>query len=115
MERHAVLLIIALGLAGYSVYTALFIPAMLIGEPVPLLLIGFLAQVVFGLVAAAGIARDQSWAIIAVLLFVAGVVFTQLVDGFILQIVPYLRAVFVSVIAIVGAFVLTAYLQRRNT
>ncbi|MEO8603975.1 MAG: hypothetical protein ABI629_15475 [bacterium] len=115
MNRSAILLVLALGLAGYGVYTALFIPAMLIGQPVPLLLIGFLAQVVCALVAAAGLARDRAWAGLVVLLFAASVAATQVAEGFILQIVPYLRAVFIAAAAIVGALFVAAYVGRRST
>jgi len=112
MERPTVLVIIALGLALYGVWTALYVPAMLVGGPQPLLLIGFVAQAVLALAAAATVARRHAWATPLVLAFAAAVVVTQLVEGFALQIVPYLRAVFIAVATVVGAIALSAYLRR---
>jgi hypothetical protein len=113
MDRAAAFWIIALGLALYGVWTALYVPAMLIGASSPLLLLGFIAQAVFALVAAAGVARATSWAAVAVLLLAAAIVFTQLIEGFALQIVPYLRAVIIAVAAIIGALALIAVLRGR--
>jgi hypothetical protein len=113
MDRGPLLWLIALGLALYGVWTALYVPAMFIGESSPLLLLGLLAQAVFALVAAAGVARNLGWAAVAVVLFAASIVFTQLVEGFALQIVPYLRAVIIAVCAIAGALALIAVLRGR--
>jgi hypothetical protein len=46
MNRSAASLLLAIVLAGYGIYRALFVPTMLVGPPVPLLLIGFLLQAV---------------------------------------------------------------------
>jgi len=43
-DRSTALLLIAVLLAGYGVYIAGHVPAMLVGPPVPLLLIGFVVQ-----------------------------------------------------------------------
>ncbi|MDX2168024.1 MAG: hypothetical protein SF182_13200 [Deltaproteobacteria bacterium] len=112
MERGPLLWLIALGLALYGAWTALYVPAMLVGESSPLLLLGLLAQAVFALAAAAGIARGFAWAAGAVLLFAAAVVFTQLVEGFVLQIAPYLRSVGIAVATVVGALAVCALVGR---
>jgi hypothetical protein len=112
VNRSTALLVFALVLAGYGISTALYVPAMLVGPSTPLLLIGFVLQVVSALVAAAGIARDQQWASTAIAIFAASVVATQLIEV-LLGILPYMRAVFVSAVTIVLAIVMVAYLQRR--
>ena len=54
-DRSTALLLIAVALAGYGLYIGAYIPAMLVGQPVPLLLIGFVLQVVCALAAAVGV------------------------------------------------------------
>lgn len=112
MDRSAALPLIALVLAAYGVYTALYLPGMLIGSPAPLLLIGFIAQAVCAIAAAVGLWSKQSWATVFVLLLGASIAATQLVE-ILLGIVPMLRAVFIAVLAIVGALLLTAWVNRR--
>ena len=50
-------LLIAIALGGYGLYRALYFPAMLVGSPIPPLLVGFLLQAVFGILAGIGIWR----------------------------------------------------------
>ena len=45
-DRSTALLLIAVALAGYGVYVAGYVPAMLVGQPVPVLLLGFVLQAV---------------------------------------------------------------------
>lgn len=112
MDRFAALPLIALILAAYGVYTALYVPGMMIGPPAPPLLICFIAQAVFAIAAAVGLWTRRSWATVLVLLLGASIAATQLVE-ILLGIVPMLRAVFLAVLAIVGALLLTAYVNRR--
>jgi hypothetical protein len=60
-DRSTALLLIAVALAGYGVYIAAYVPAMLLGQPVPLLLIDFVVQAVCALVAAVGVWRGRPW------------------------------------------------------
>ena len=113
VSRSAALPLIALVLAGYGIYTALYIPAMLVGPPTVLLLICFLAQAVCAIAAAVGVWSDQRWAAAAVLLLGFSIAATQLVE-ILLGIVPMLRAVLIAVLAIVAAFVLAAYLRGQR-
>jgi hypothetical protein len=113
-DRSAALLLIAVLLAGYGVYIAGHVPAMLVGQPVPLLLIGFVLQVVCALAAAFAVWRGQSWAPAAVVLLGVSVAATWLVEGFVLGIVAYLHALLVAVLAIVVALILAAYVNRRH-
>ena len=112
VDRSAALPLIAVILAAYGVYTALYVPGMMIGPPAPLLLICFIAQAVFAIAAAVGLWTRQSWAAVLVLLLGASIAATQLVE-IVLGIVPMLRAVFIAVLAIVGALLLAAYMNRR--
>jgi hypothetical protein len=107
----AALPLIGLILAGYGIYTALYLPPMLLGPPMPFLIVAFVWQVVAALAAAVGVWRGQRWASTAVLLLGAGIVATQLIEVA-LGVPPYLRAVMVSTLAIIGALVLASYVRR---
>jgi hypothetical protein len=111
-DRSTALLLIALALAGYGVYTAAYLPAMLMSEPAPLLVIGFVLQAVCALAAAVGVWRRQSWAAAVVVLLGVAIAATWLVEGFVLGIVPYLKALLVALVAIVVALVIAAYVNR---
>jgi hypothetical protein len=112
VDRSAALPLIAVVLAAYGVYTALYIPGMLVGPPAPLLLICCIAQTLFALAAAVGLWTKQSWAAVLVLLLGASIAATQLVEiG--LGIAPMLRAVFIAALALVAALVLMAYAKRQ--
>jgi hypothetical protein len=113
VERSAALPLLALILAGYGVYTALYIPGMLVGPPTPLLLMCFIAQALFAVVAAVGMWTDQRWAAAPILLLGASIAATQLIE-ILLGIVPMLRAVLIAVLAILGAFGLAAYVRGRS-
>lgn len=113
-DRSTVLLLIATALAGYGVYVGAHVPAMLIGRPVPLLLIPFVVQAVLALVAAIGVWRIKSWAAAVVVLLGVVIAATWLFEGFVLGIVPYLQALLVAVLAIIVALIIASYLNRRQ-
>ena len=113
-DRSTVLLLIAVALAGFGLYIAAYVPAMLLGQPVPVLLVGFVLQALCAFVAAVGVWRDQSWAAGAVVLLGVVVAVTWLVEGFVLGIVAYLYALLVAVLALVVAVVIAAYVSRRG-
>ena len=112
-DRSTALLLIAVALAGYGVYIAGYVPAMLIGQPVPLLLIGFVLQAVCALAAAVGVWRGQPWAAGVVVLLGVSIAATWLIEGFVLGIVAYLHALLVAVLAIVVALIIAAYVNRQ--
>lgn len=112
-DRFSALVLIALGLAGYGLYIAAYVPAMVIGPPVPLLLIGFVLQVVCAFAAAIGVWRAWPWAPGAVILLGVCIAATWLVEAFVLGIVAYLHALLVAVLAIVVALLIAAYVDRR--
>jgi peptidoglycan/LPS O-acetylase OafA/YrhL len=113
-DRSTALLLIAVALAGYGVYTAAYVPAMLLGRPMPLLLIGFVLQAVCALAAAVGVWRRQPWAAGMVVLLGVSIAATWLVEAFVLGIVAYLDAMLVAVLAIVVALIIAAYVNRQQ-
>jgi hypothetical protein len=115
MNRSATLLVIAVALAGYGVYVASYVPAMLVGPPVPALLIGFVLQAVCALAAALGVWRGGRWAAGAVVLLGVSIAGTWLFEGFVLGIVAYLHALLVAVIAIITTLVIAAYVNRQGS
>ena len=114
MDRSTTLLLIAIGLVGYGIYIALYVPAMLLGPSDPLLLIGFILQAVFGIVAGIAVWRRWPWAAGAVLLLGTSIAVTELIEGFVLGIIAYLYALLVAVIAIVIAVVVAVYVHRQD-
>ncbi|MBP1685685.1 MAG: hypothetical protein H6Q33_1828 [Deltaproteobacteria bacterium] len=113
-DRSTALLLIAVALAGYGLYIAGYVPAMLLGQPVPLLLIGFVLQAVCALAAAVGVWRGRSWAAVVVVLLGLSIAATWLIEGFVLGIVAYLHALLVAVLAIVVALIIAAYVNRQR-
>ena len=113
-DRSTARLLIAVVLAGYGLYIATYVFAMLLGEPVPLLLIGFVLQAGCALAAAFGVWRGQRWAAGAVVLLGVCIAATWLIEGFVLGIVAYLHALLVAVLAIVVALVIAAYVNREH-
>jgi len=76
VERRTALLLIAIALAAYGVYHAIYAIAML---PVPaslLLLLGFALQAVLAILAAVGVWREQHWAATVLLLLGASIAAT---------------------------------------
>jgi hypothetical protein len=114
MNRSTLLVVIAVGLAAYGLYAASFVPAMIVAPVAPLLLIGFLLQAACALAAAFAVWRGLRWAALAVVLLGASIAATWLVEAFVLGIVAYLRALAVTVVAIVSALIIAAYLNRRG-
>jgi hypothetical protein len=112
--RSTAILLIAAALAGYGVYIAAYVRGMLVHPIMPLLLIGFVLQVMCALAAAIGVWRNRRWAASAVLLLGASIAATALIEGFVLGIVAYLRALLVAVLAIVVATIIAAYVNQRR-
>ena len=112
MNRSTALRLIAVALAGYGVYRALYIPALVAG-PSTLLLIGFLLQAVLGVVAGVGVWRGASWAPLVIVLLGASIAATALVEAFVLGIVAHLRALLEAVVAILVGLVVAAYVGGR--
>lgn len=110
MPRSPLFPLVALVLAGYGIWTALYIPGLLIGPGIPLLLIAFTLQAIAALLAAVGLWRGQAWARMPTLLLGAAIAATQLVEV-LLGIVPYLRAVVIATGAIIAAWLLAGRMK----
>jgi hypothetical protein len=113
MKRSSNLLLIAVALAVYGFYVASYVPTMLLG-PAPGLLIAFILQTVFAMAAAIGVRRSQRWGAGAVVLLGISVVCTSLFEAFVLGIVGYLRALLVSVVVLIIAFIVAAYANGQS-
>jgi high-affinity Fe2+/Pb2+ permease len=98
MNRSTTLLVIVVALAGYGVYAASYVPAMLVGPTVPAL----------------GVWRGQRWAAWVVVLLGGCIAGTWIFAGFILGIVAYLYALAVAVIALIVTLVMAAYVNRQR-
>ena len=112
--RPTTLLLIAVALAAYGVYVARYVPAMLLGHPVPLLLIGFVLQAVCALAGAVGVWRGRRWAASVVVLLGVAIAATWLIEAFVLGIVAYVHALLVVVLAIVVTLIVATYVKRRH-
>jgi len=115
MNRSTNLLLIAIALALYGLYVASYVPGMLVGPVVPGLLIGFVLQAVFAIATAIGVWRGQRWAAGAVVLLGVSIACTSLFEAFVLGIIAYLHALFVSLIALAITFIVAAYVSRQGT
>lgn len=114
MNRSTALLLIALVLAVFGIYRALYVPGMLMGPPVPLLLVGFVLQAVLGIVAGVGVWRGATWAPLAIVLLGASVAATALFEV-ILGIIAYLRALLDAAVAIIVTILLAAYVRQAGS
>ena len=114
MERHTRLLLIAIALAAYGVYHALYAIAMLPGPASLLLLLAFALQAVLAIVSAVGVWRQQPWAAAALLLLGVVIAATALVEAFVLGILAWLYALLIAVAAIVIALLLGAFVNRSG-
>ena len=114
MERHTALLLIAIALAAYGVYHALYAVAMLAGPESPLMLLAFALQAVLAILAAVGVWRQRRWAAASLLLLGASIAATALVEAFVLGIIAWLYALLIAIAAIVIALLLSAYVNRSG-
>jgi hypothetical protein len=105
--------LIAIALMAFGLYHALYLPGMLAGRPVPLLFACFLLQAVFGIAAGIGVWSGAGWASFAIVLLGATFVATELIEGFVLGIVPYLRVLLEVVVAVVVTYLLATFVASR--
>ncbi len=114
MERRTALLLVAIALAAYGVYRALYAIAMLAAPTSPLLLLALALQAVLAILAAVGVWLQQSWAAASLLVLGASIAATALVEAFVLGIVPWLYALLIAIAAIAIALLLGAYINRSR-
>jgi len=111
MSRSGIRTIVTVALAGYGLYVASYLPAMLPGPATPGLVALFAIQAFCAIAAAVGVWRRQPWAAGTVLILGVAVATTSFIEGFLLGIVPYLRVLAVVVGALGVSFALAAYLN----
>jgi hypothetical protein len=114
VERRTVLLLIAIALAAYGVYHALYAISMLLAPASPLLLVAFALQAVLAILSAVGVWRRQRWAATALLLLGASVAVTALVEAFVFGLMGWLYALLIAIAAIGIALLLGAYVNRSG-
>ena len=110
MSRSGIRTIVTVTLAGYGVYVASYVPAML-PPATPGLVALFALQAFCAIAAALGVWRRRPWAADAVLALGVMIATTSVIEGFLLGIVPYLRVLAVVVGALAVTFVVAAYLN----
>jgi hypothetical protein len=113
VKRDAGYIVIAVVLVAYGIYRALYIPPLLVGPPMPLLVVGFVAQAVLGVLAGVSVWAGAGAAALLVVLLGATVAATALIESFVLGIIPYLRALLEAVVAVVLALLVAGYLGAR--
>ena len=111
MSRSGIRTIVTVALAGYALYVASYLPAMLPGPASPGLLLLFGLQALCATTAAVGVWRERQWAAGVVVALGVAIATTSVVEGFLLGIVPYLRVLAVVVGALALTFVVAAYLN----
>jgi hypothetical protein len=109
MNRRTTLLVITVALAAYGLYAASYVPAMLVGTPVPLLLVGFVLQAAFAFAAAFAVWRDRRWAAGVLMLLGITIAATWLVEAVVLGIVAFLPALAVAAMAVIVTLAIAAY------
>ncbi len=114
MDRDLVPRVIAVVLAGFCVYSALFVPSLLAGPVSPALLIGTIGKAALAGAAAVGVWTGRRWAGAAIVATGVTTAALWIVEGFVLGLVAYLYAVFVAVVAIVLALVAAAFVQHGH-
>src|SRR5262249_27548285 len=102
MNRSAAMGIIAIALAGYGTYTAVYVPPLVTSGHSPFLLASYAVQACAALLAAVGLWRASSWAPAVVIILGAAVAATELVEAFIMGIIAYLPAIAISVVVLVA-------------
>jgi hypothetical protein len=98
-------------LAGYGLYVATYLPAMLPGQATPGLVALFAIQTFCAMASAVGVWRRRPWAADAVVALGVAIATTSVIEGFLLGIVPYLRVLAVAAGALAVTFVVAAYLN----
>jgi hypothetical protein len=113
VNRSTALLLIAIALVGYGIYRALYLPGMLVDPQVPLLVVVFSLQALFGSAAGVAVWRRASWAPRAGGLVGAGLVATALIEVFV-GVIAALRALLDAGLAILLSILLISFVRRRD-
>jgi hypothetical protein len=110
-----VLRVIAVGFFLYALYTASFVPGMLVAPVYPVLLIGTIAKTVLAFACGIGIWMGRSWAPALVVLTGIVIAVLWLFYGFVLGIVAYLYGIAMAVAAVLVAMILAVYVRGASS
>ena len=102
---------IAVGFVLYALYTASFLPGMLVAPTVPILLFGTISKTVLAFACAVGIWTGRPWAPVLVMLTGIVIAVLWMVYGFVLGIVAYLYGVAMAVTAVLLTLIMAAYVR----
>jgi hypothetical protein len=115
MKRSPAILLIVVALVIYGVYTASFIPPLLVGRPEPLLLAGFVLQACAAILAAVGVWTGSSWGAGAMVMLGAAIAATELAEAFVLGVIAYDRALIIALLAVLVTVIGAAFVRNpRN-
>jgi hypothetical protein len=114
LERSTILLLTSVALVVYGLYSAFYAIAMLPAPASPLLLLAFVLQAIFAILAAVGVSRQRRWAGATLLLLGMTIAATALIEAFVLGIVAWLNALVTAAAAILIAVLLGAYINRSR-
>src|SRR5690349_5513070 len=115
MHRHPLTVAIALGLAAYGLYTASFVPPLLVSASAPALLVCFVAQACAAIAAAAGVWQRRGWAAGATILLGVAIATTEIYEGFVLGIIAYNQALLFAFVSIALALAVAMYVGRPRS
>ena len=113
MNRSTTLLLIAIALVCFGIYRALYLPGMLVDPQVPLLVVVFFLQALFGIAAGVAVWRRASWAPLAIGLLGASIVATALIEVFV-GVIAALRALVDTGLAILLSILLIRFVGNRG-
>ena len=104
---------IAIGFFLYALYSASFVPGMVVAPAVPILLIGAIAKTALAFACGIGIWMGRSWAPALVVLTGIVVAVLWLIYGFVIGIVAYLYGIAMATVAILVALFVAAYVRLK--
>ncbi len=114
MSRHPFIAAIAVALAGYAIYVALYVPPLVVGGRVPVILGCFVVQACVALAAAVGVWRGSAWAPFMTVLLGISIATTQLVEALGLGIIAADRAIVIGAAALVVTVAAAMYVARTR-
>ena len=113
MRRTPLHAVIAVILVVYGLYIASYIPPLLAAAaPAPVLLACFLVQACAAFVAAVGVWTTRVWGPGAVMLLGVVIAATEIMEAFVLGVIPFDHALLVAVVALALTAFVAVYIRR---
>jgi len=113
VDRATALRVIAVGFFLYALYTASFLPGMLVAPTAPIPLIGTIAKTLLAFACAVGIWTGKPWAPGIVVLTGIVIAVLWLLYGFVLGIVAYLYGIAIALLTILVTLLVAAYVRLK--